>query len=387
MTRTLKICFIVGLLLIGAGGLAYVTQGEEPTWIQYSEPLAGANSPNFTDVLNRPAQTIWNNFLIEHDSDGYHNYSALAAGLNLPLKVDDSIFEIEHNPDGSHTFEIPGDTDDIEEATNLYYTESRVSSNTDVLANTAHRQTTTGNPHSLDAADVGAVSSSTFLVEHNADGTHNFTIPNPSEFAITGNGVDSIARAEFSPTGLQNSSFSAWGIVTITRLDTAEMIYSWLETEYLSIIMSFEKSSTNNLEFYLGSGSVTSTLTFDATHLNRPVEIGVSYDVSTQNVFFWIDGQTDAAQTITPVYPSINMMESHRIGEGFQGDVLTLSLSNKVVFSPSSWHTPLSEGLSQCIGCLAHYTMDEQSGSTLSDSMGTYDLTVYGTWTEYSGGY
>lgn len=49
-------------------------------------------------------------------------------------------------------------TDDVSEgSTNLYYTEARVSANTDVSANTTHRNTTSGNPHNVTASDVGAI--------------------------------------------------------------------------------------------------------------------------------------------------------------------------------------------------------------------------------------
>jgi len=47
------------------------------------------------------------------------------------------------------------DTSDISEVTNLYYTEVRVSANTDVAANTIHSGTSTGNPHSVTSSDIG----------------------------------------------------------------------------------------------------------------------------------------------------------------------------------------------------------------------------------------
>lgn len=56
------------------------------------------------------------------------------------------------------------DTDDISEgSTNLYYTEIRVSANTDVAANTTHRGLTTGNPHNVTLADVGGTTNHTAL--------------------------------------------------------------------------------------------------------------------------------------------------------------------------------------------------------------------------------
>ena len=46
-------------------------------------------------------------------------------------------------------------TTDMPEGTNLYYTEGRVSANTDVSAAKAHADIVTGNPHSLNLADIG----------------------------------------------------------------------------------------------------------------------------------------------------------------------------------------------------------------------------------------
>lgn len=48
----------------------------------------------------------------------------------------------------------PFSTTDLSEGTNLYYTEARVSANTDVTANTSHRGSTS-NPHSVTKAQVG----------------------------------------------------------------------------------------------------------------------------------------------------------------------------------------------------------------------------------------
>lgn len=48
-------------------------------------------------------------------------------------------------------------TDDISEGSSLYFTQARVSANTDVAANTAHRNITSGNPHGTTAVQVGAI--------------------------------------------------------------------------------------------------------------------------------------------------------------------------------------------------------------------------------------
>ena len=49
------------------------------------------------------------------------------------------------------------DTDDVTEATALYYTEARVSANVTVAANATHAALVAGNPHVVTAAEVGAL--------------------------------------------------------------------------------------------------------------------------------------------------------------------------------------------------------------------------------------
>jgi hypothetical protein len=46
-------------------------------------------------------------------------------------------------------------TTNLTEGTNLYFTQARVSGNSDVIANVAHAATVTGNPHAVTKADVG----------------------------------------------------------------------------------------------------------------------------------------------------------------------------------------------------------------------------------------
>lgn len=387
--------FLCAAVIITAIG----THGEAPVWVQYSEPLAGENSPNFSDTINRPAKTIWNNFLIEHDENGYHDYSALAGNMNIDLssKLDVSVFQLEHNGDGTHNFDLSNfyvdhevdgthalTTDTIAEGTNLYYTETRVTNNSNVSANTTHRTTIVGNPHNLDAADVGAVTTGTFTVEHNADGTHSFSIPSPSEYALSGTGTGNLASAAFAPTGLFTSgAFSVWGVVSFDRLNVAESLFDSVSTEYSETVIRCFKNAANQLSLALGTNIYTST--FTVTQTNKPTEIGCSF--SGTQVFFWLDGQTDAAQAATAVFPTVNMQERLTIGEGLQGDVLYVSVSGVSIRSASAWFTPYSEGLSQCPECLLHFDMDEQTGGTLTDRLGTYTLSVSGTWQEYAAGY
>lgn len=56
--------FILLLLLLLVGWARGID------WINYNERLAGANSPLYQDVLNRPAKQIWEKFLVNHNEDG-----------------------------------------------------------------------------------------------------------------------------------------------------------------------------------------------------------------------------------------------------------------------------------------------------------------------------
>ncbi len=63
-----------------------------PSWIQYTEEVVAENHPTKADVANRPAKTIWTNFIVEHDQNGGHtvamqgcrvtNASAIAVANN-----------------------------------------------------------------------------------------------------------------------------------------------------------------------------------------------------------------------------------------------------------------------------------------------------------------
>lgn len=71
-------------------------------------------------------------------------------------------------------------TDDLPEgATNLYYTDARVSANADVAANSAHRLIVSGNPHNVTKAEVG--------LSNVLNTLHNFAAVVPP--AVTDDGV------------------------------------------------------------------------------------------------------------------------------------------------------------------------------------------------------
>lgn len=68
------------------------------------------------------------------------------------------------------------DTDSLSEgSTNLWYTETRVSANSDVSAAAAHASVTSGNPHNLDATDVGAAALTDFNNHTAASNPHGTT--------------------------------------------------------------------------------------------------------------------------------------------------------------------------------------------------------------------
>lgn len=60
-----------------------------------------------------------------------------------------------HNDARALTWLGTRSTDDLPEGANEYFTDGRVSANSDVAANSQHRQATTGNPHQITASDVG----------------------------------------------------------------------------------------------------------------------------------------------------------------------------------------------------------------------------------------
>ena len=84
--------------------------------------------------------------------------------------------------DLNHTTITGLGTDQVTEQSNLYYTEARVDVNTNVSANTTHRNTTSGNPHNVLASDVGITNlGSTNIittVERNQIDTNQINITN-----------------------------------------------------------------------------------------------------------------------------------------------------------------------------------------------------------------
>lgn len=215
-----------------------------------------------------------------------------------------------------------------------------------------------------------------------------------SEFALRGIGTGNLANATFSPSGhFNNDTFSLYGVVVVDQLARAESFYKRIETEYSENILNFGKDSSNQLQITIGNNTYTSGTVFTSDNLGVPMEVGVICDQTGGTVAFFYGGKVEASQAATYSYPTINLNEQHLLGDGLDGDVFFFSITKGLIFNANTKHTPLREGLSQCPACLIQYNMNEAQGSTLTDRYAeqtgstAYDLTVNGTWQEYSENY
>lgn len=108
-----------------------------PTWIQYSEPLAGENSPTYSDVLNRAVKEFWANFLVGHDEDGNHT-------ITFPAEADVDLNTTHRgridNPHSVTAAQVDAPT------------------NADLSDHTGN----VSNPHSVTAAQTGAATQTDF---------------------------------------------------------------------------------------------------------------------------------------------------------------------------------------------------------------------------------
>lgn len=143
----------------------YFTTGRADTWIQSNISLSGHTGDTTTHFTEAS---------IDHGS---------IAGLS-----DDDHGQY-FTTGRANTWLASKDTDDLTEGSNLYYTEVRVSANTDVTANTSHRGSTS-NPHSVSILDVGGIASGTFT-GHSGDSTIHFTEVSIDHTAISNVGSNS----------------------------------------------------------------------------------------------------------------------------------------------------------------------------------------------------
>jgi hypothetical protein len=132
----------------GAGGFTLITT---PTGVTDHGALTGLGDDDHTQYLNTARHnTAFDSRLATKDTDdvseGATNLYHTTARASAAAPV-----QSVNGATGSVTL----DTDDISEGTNLYYTEARVNSNTNVAANTTHRGQT-NNPHGTDIGNLGA---------------------------------------------------------------------------------------------------------------------------------------------------------------------------------------------------------------------------------------
>lgn len=370
---------------------------DTPEWIQSEERLVGENSTQYEDTLNRAGKTIWTNFLMEHDSSGFHNYSALAANMDIDVssKLDVSVFQNEHNADGSHTFTIPSTTDDLTEGTNLFYTDTRVSTNSSVTANTTHRQTT-GNPHSTTPADIGAIADSLFLVEHNADGTHTMQTGGVTYWGIEStshsNTLLSVSQETF--TQFEQAELQLSVLAEVTDL-AIEEVFVEVETTYSAYTcpkIRFGKTSTNYL-FVEHCTNVmtaaytryTSTIPLTAAQQGRMVEYAVKVDEGT-GITFYMDGVADTLSISTTMDKSGSGTDVLRLYKGFSGVAGPVKIGNAAVW-PDGWKG-ISRGGESFPFAVFLLPLSEGEGSSLSDAVGGLALTLNaGAWVEIPGPY
>jgi len=102
---------LILMMIVLCGGLAMAIIAAEPDWINYDERVVGENSPlGYTDVVNRPAKTIWTNFIVGHNTDGTHKpVGALTSPYTLDtlqFRNNSGVFEI--SDDSGSTWEAVG---------------------------------------------------------------------------------------------------------------------------------------------------------------------------------------------------------------------------------------------------------------------------------------
>lgn len=107
------------------------------------------NLSNLTNGATRTIQILDKSYTLADDAEVQQIIEDLGTKLGANAKVNGQSFvDIEGVPTVTLT------TTNIAEGTNKYYTEARVNANENVSANTAHRNTVSGNPHGSTTNDV-----------------------------------------------------------------------------------------------------------------------------------------------------------------------------------------------------------------------------------------
>jgi hypothetical protein len=143
-----QIRFITTSKLTQVGTIA--PEFEDSSFIIYNDNRnLKYNLSNITDGATRTIQLLDKSYTLADNADVTAIYEVLDNKLGSNAKINGLPFiETEGIP------EITLTTTNIGEGNNKYYTEARVSANTDVAANTAHRNTVSGNPHGSTTNDI-----------------------------------------------------------------------------------------------------------------------------------------------------------------------------------------------------------------------------------------
>lgn len=363
--RDLAICII---LLIGIA-LFPVIWAVGIEWIQSDERVVGEGHALYEDVVNRPAKQIYALFTSEHNEDGTHKPLAYASSDTLNSYMLTSVYD--------------ADADTRADAAGSLADDDNFVSVTDVAEhlddNTIHFY--------IDDAVVESTS------VWSSSRAYNDIMLNV-EFAVRGFADGAyIAVATYGPSGWwENPAFSLYGIVAPTNLGRQESFYRHLTADTSATIVDFGKNAANQLYMSIGANTYVSGVVFTAETIGLPVEVGVACDRSGGLLWFFFNGEAFDSQAATFAFPTIPA-EVHGLGYNLRGDIFSWFVTKSLLSPPLSYHTPISEGLAQCRGCLAHYDLDTVFGGAVEDRFGmlrnTYprNLNMSGYWARPVFGY
>jgi hypothetical protein len=140
------------------GELGGLTDDDHPQYVLHTEFDGEADSwfaTKTTDDLSEGAVNFYYTEARFNTSFAGKTTTDLAEGSNLYYTDARATSNFNSNfPSAFDTAFAGKSTSDLVEGSNLYYTEARVSANTSVAANSAHRTTTTGNPHQISWTDI-----------------------------------------------------------------------------------------------------------------------------------------------------------------------------------------------------------------------------------------